>query len=112
MGPIAMASPYAALGGGIVLSLGGILGMNRTHFDQIEKRINGVKIYETINSNSRILSFSAVVAGMGLTISPLIASTLMFYPAVLPKALMASTAVFAGCSAFAYLRPKSSLLYL
>ncbi|MFO0131200.1 MAG: Bax inhibitor-1 family protein [bacterium] len=65
-----------------------------------------------MNSNARLLSYSAVIAGMGLGISPLIASTLMFYPAVLPKALLASTAVFGGCSIFAYMKPKSSLLYL
>jgi hypothetical protein len=33
MGPIALASPFMAFGGGLILSIGGIVGMNKTSFE-------------------------------------------------------------------------------
>jgi hypothetical protein len=49
---------------------------------------------------------------MGMTLSPLIGITLATNPAILFKAMLATGATFAGCSVFAHMQPKGSLLYL
>jgi hypothetical protein len=49
---------------------------------------------------------------MGLSLAPMIGTTLIFNPGMLTKALVATAAIFGGSAAFAYLRPRGSLLYL
>ena len=89
MGPYILVDPFLEIGGGVLLSICGILGM----------------ISNKINSNLRLLSYFALILAIGIGM-PNIASLIIMNPAVLPKALIASSAVFAGSSIFAYLKPK------
>ncbi len=108
MAPIALSSPMGALAGGIGLSLVGIFGMNKGQMTIQDE--NGCLV--SYNDTTRKAAYCAVVAGLGITMSPLIGITLATNPAVLVKAMLATGATFAGCSVFAHMRPKGSMLYL
>jgi len=54
----------------------------------------------------------AAISGIGITLSPLIGNVFMFHPEIFPVALGMSTAIFTGSSAYAYMKPSGSLLYL
>ena len=97
-----------ALAGGVGLSLVGIFGMNKGQMT-IQSE-NGYLV--SYNDTTRKAAYCAVVTGLGITISPLIGYTLATNSAILMKAMLATGATFAGCSVFAHMRPKGSLLYL
>ncbi len=40
-----------------------------------------------------------------MNLAPLIGYTLLVTPGILPKALIATSSVFGGCSLYAYMRP-------
>jgi hypothetical protein len=105
--------------GGFLLSIGGVIGVNRCYYEQVTENINGTHVFKTMNSIPRLVSYSAVVAGIkiifsgiGLSLAPMIGASLIFNPGMLTKALVATGAIFGGSAAFAFMRPRSSLLYL
>lgn len=50
------------------------------------------------------------MAGMGLSASPLFAKVAFINPAILPTSILISSGIFGAASAFAYMKPKNSLM--
>jgi len=105
--------------GGFLLSIGGVIGVNRCYYEQVTENINGTHVFKTMNSIPRLVSYSAVVtgikiifSGIGLSLAPMIGESLILNPGMLTKALVVTGAIFDGSAAFASLRPRGSLLYL
>jgi hypothetical protein len=105
--------------GGFLLSIGGVIGVNRCYYEHVTENVNGTHVYKTLNSIPRLISYSAVVtgtqkifSGIGMSLAPIIGASLFFNPGMLTSALVATVAIFGGSAAFAYMRPRGSLLYL
>jgi len=62
------------------------------------------------NSTARLGLYGLGIGCLGLTAAPLFAHYAMINPAILPTAIGLSAAIFASASAYAYTRPKDSLL--
>lgn len=63
LGATAMFNPMGYALGGFLLSLGGVVGVNRSYYEHVTENLNGTHVYKTLNSISRLLSYSAVVTG-------------------------------------------------
>lgn len=49
--------------GGFLLSFGGVVGVKRFSYQNVTENVNGTFVYKTMNSFSRLVSYSAVVTG-------------------------------------------------
>jgi len=62
-GTVAMLNPMGYAFGGFLLSIGGVVGVKRCYYEHVTDNINGIHVYETLNSIPRLVSYSAVVTG-------------------------------------------------
>jgi hypothetical protein len=66
-GAAALFNPFGYAFGGFLLSIGGVVGVNRCYYEHVTENINGTHVYKTLNSIPRLVSYSAVVTGSSLT---------------------------------------------
>jgi len=104
-------------GTGIVMSLGGIFGMSYSkytiHNERVLDKNNSKKISEhwySKNSPGRLASYGALVAGMSMTLAPMVSIVNDISSTILPSSALITGFVFGGSILYAKLRPKGSLL--
>ncbi len=102
----ALEHPIECLGLGIVASFGGLAGIMYKKYRVIQDSDE----IRSENSSARLLSYGAFVAGMSLTLSPMVQICNDFSPTILPIATGLSLFTMAGASLVAYSRPADSLL--
>jgi hypothetical protein len=71
-----------------VAAIGGAIGVNYIRPITHDENINGQIVRRTSNPTSRIISFGALVGGLGLCASPLFAMAQVINPQILPSALL------------------------
>ena len=92
--------------GGMALVFGGIGGMMLTKYRVVSDK-DGLRAE---NIPARIASYSALVAGMTLTASPMVGICNEIDPMIMPIATGASLFTMGGASLYAYMKPTDSLL--
>jgi len=93
---IAVTSPGTMMIGGFVLSIGGMFGFRASKYTIEQTEKNGYPEIYAKNSPMRLFWFSSIVTGMGLIMTPLLASFMAFNPYILPSALMLTGAICGG----------------
>jgi FtsH-binding integral membrane protein len=113
---VAEAFAWPCMGAGIVMSFGGIWGINRwrsmTVPVSISARNRGVKVLKSTNSPARLASFGSLSLGMGLTLAPMVdmISTTVS-PSILPVASVLALSSMGASSLYAIWQPTDSLLH-
>lgn len=105
---IASQYPGMCFGLGIVGAICGVLGMSATKYD-IWKSKYGLT---STNSVERKISFTALTAGMGLTMAPTVSMVAEISPMILPVSVALSFATMGGASLYAYKSENAKLLTL
>jgi FtsH-binding integral membrane protein len=95
---------------GAVMTFGGFVGAQYMKPTNIVQRIEGMEIFKTINSPTRLGLYGMGVIGLGLGAAPLFMMTQAVSPTILPTALALSSAIFGGASLIAYNMPKDRML--
>jgi FtsH-binding integral membrane protein len=102
--PLGGVYPIPCLLGGFGLSMASIFGMGYAPYKQTEPKPGE---YATENSTARLLSFTGLSAGMGITMAPIFNSV---DPTIFPAATVLSLATMGGCMWYAMRQPDASLL--
>ncbi len=119
MSAIGLSNPLLMMGGGTVLALGGAIGLGYAKYTVHRKEISAnypdgrkklADYWYSKNSPTRMLSGTSVVAGMTMVMTPFIEIMNAISPTILPSALVATSCVFGGSIAYAYMKPKGALL--
>jgi len=99
-------SPFITMFGGLAMSIGGIIAMNRIAPEiTLEKGPKGQMIEKWSNPPSRLAAFSAIIAGSGVMLSPFMQSLLFYNPAIIPMAAGLSVLTMGGASLYAMYKP-------
>jgi FtsH-binding integral membrane protein len=112
--PIATTSPLVTIGTGTILALGSCYGLSKgktTMHEKIEI-VDGKreKVLYGENDDLKKFSFGGLIAGMGLTMSPLLLMCMSIDPMIIPKALVATLGVSVGTIWWSSTRPTGSLI--
>lgn len=98
-------NPFVAVLGGLALSIGGIVAMNKIP-PQIKIENIGNKTTETwVNPPSRQLAFSTIIAGSSVMLAPFIQGLCMINPGIIPMAAGLSIFTMGGASLYAMYKP-------
>ena len=95
---------------GAVMTIGGFVGTQYMRPVNVIEKINGVEIFKTINSPTRLGLYGMGILGLGLGGAPLFMMAQAISPTIVPTALALSSAVFGGASLVAYNIPKDKML--
>ena len=105
----ALTNPMGAVFGGLILSIGGIVGFS---FSKTNIYYNKEGLPQVENTPLRKLLYGSAITGSGLSISPFIFQMSVVNPLIIPGAVLLTSGVCAGASLFALMKPKGSLLRL
>jgi FtsH-binding integral membrane protein len=106
MSDLAVQCPLQCLIGGFVVALTGTAGL---HYGKYKVKKRGSELYAE-NDDARIAGYTAICAGMGTTISPMVSMVTEISPTIFPAATGVSLAVMAGASWWSYRQPEGALL--
>lgn len=95
--------PFGLLFGGMAASLGGIFGFTSIPPNITVTNVDGNKVEKWENSPSRLMAFSSIIAGSGVSLAPFLAS--VANPAAIPTAVGISILVLGGASLYALQKP-------
>lgn len=121
----ALATAYATMGasfiytnpgmtmlGGLVMTLGGLLGSSYMPPKHVVEQVNGNPILKTENSFARLALYGIGVAGLGLSAAPMLAAASMLSPSIIPNCMALTAGIFGGASLIAYNTPSTKMLSL
>jgi FtsH-binding integral membrane protein len=95
--------PFGLLLGGAAMSLGGIFAFTSIPPNITVSHVDGKTIENWTNPQSRLLSFAAIIAGSGITLSPFL--TTISNPLAVPTAIGAAILILGGSSIYALKKP-------
>jgi len=99
-------SPFITMFGGLAISIGGIIAMNRIPPQLvIEKGTKGQVVEKLVNPFSRKVAFSSIIAGSGIMVSPFMQGLILTNPAIIPMAAGLSIMTMGGSSLYAMYKP-------
>jgi len=98
-------NPFVAVLGGLAMSIGGIVAMNRIPPQISLERVGNKEVEKWTNPPSRQLAFSSIIAGSGIMISPFIQGLCMVNPGIIPMAAGLSIFTMGGASLYAMYKP-------
>jgi len=99
-------NPFLTMFGGLALSIGGIVAINRIPPEiVVEKNAQNQMVEKWTNPLNRKLAFSAIIAGSGIMIAPFIRGLLFVNPGIIPMAAGLSLLTMGGASLYAMYKP-------